>query len=164
MKKQSNTVGDICVAIMALCVVLFSVSMPYAATSITSSTSVNGKTLRLSAIANGDTRSSSLPCADGSVRQCASRCNETVCTVGAGWTEKDGQSHSAGDYAFAKGQPAAPERSAHQWCLSLLNSMGAPIGSGGDAQSTVRTMKRNGQASINGYSCPAALEPGMFTP
>ncbi len=164
MKKQSNTVGDICVAIMALCVVLFSVSMPYAATTITSTTSVNGKTLRLSAIANGDTRSSSLPCADGSVRQCASRCNEAECALGAAWIGKDGQSHSAGDYSFTNGTAAAPERSAHQWCLSLLNSMGAPVGTGGDSQSTVRTTNRNGQAAINGFSCPAALEPGVFAP
>ena len=164
MREQSNTIGDLCVAIVAVCVVLFSVTMPHAATTISSTTSVNGKTVKLLAVANGDARTASLPCADASSRQCESKCTKDICEIKAGWTDTSGQSSSAGTFTFAAGQAPSPTAPAHQWCLSLLNSMGAPIGTDGSKKSTARTSKKNGQASINGYSCTAAIEPGVFAP
>lgn len=149
---------------MAVCVVLFSVSMPHAATTITSSKSVKGSTVRMMAIAKGDARSASLPCADASSRQCESNCKDGICTVAAGWGNINGGTSSAGSYSFNAGTMPTPNASAHQWCIRLLNSMGAPLGSGGGNKSTIRSVTINGQANINGFSCPSALEPDVFEP
>ena len=163
MKNRSNTLGDACVAIVAVGIVLFSISMPYAATTITKTTTKNG-TVTLSAIAKGDARSASLPCTDGSVRQCKSACADGACSVTAEWKTADGQTGSAGAFAFTAGEDPAPDSRAHRWCLSLLNSMGSPLGTGATAKSSIRSVTRNGRASINGYACPKALEPDVFGP
>ncbi len=134
-----------------------------AATTVTSTTTKNG-TVTLSASAQGADRKVNLPCTDGSVRQCKSNCMDGTCSLMARWKSVDGDHGTAGLFTFPAKTTPAPETAAHQWCLALVNSMGAPLGSGGGKKSTLRSVTNNGHASVNGFSCATAIEPGVFGP
>ncbi len=163
MKVGFIPVTVLCVAIMAMAQI-FPHGAVLAGSTVSSSTTINGVTVRLFAKADGNDRRLSLPCADGTVRACQSACDDGICSVSAAWRDNDGRDQSAGTFSFPMGQAAQPDGSAHRWCLSVLDSMGAPLGHHETAPSSIRSTTKNGRPQINGFSCPTALEPTVFAP
>ena len=163
---MSDSLVSRCGAIVAgalILVGLLSGGGAKAASTITTTTTKNG-TITFSASAQGADRKVNLPCSDGTVRQCKSNCVDQTCSLMARWKEEGGDHGTAGIFTFPAKTSPTPETDAHTWCLALVNSMGSPIGSGGGKKSTIRSVTKNGEASVNGFSCKTALEPGVFGP